>query len=424
MINVWWLLLLLPAAALSGYLAAVRGKAREVGGGRRELPDAYLRGLNFLLNEEPDKAIEVFIHAISVDSDTVEMHLALGNLFRRRGEVERATRIHRNLVARAGLDRRQRAEALFELGQDYFKAGLLDRAESLFLELIRCGRHVERAQRYLLQVYELEKEWGKAITAARDLARRSGADCSAVTAQYHCEIAETALTDGDYETARRNAGRAVDADRRCVRATMQLGRIEAALGHHRQAIRIWRRIEEQDARFIGEVANLVASSYEIINDGSGLDEYLHKAVEKHGHIRLVLALAARLEKQAGHRKAGEFLTDWLRRKPSLEGLRRLLELRVREASGDNRGDLELLRNLIERTVEKERNYECRNCGFTARTLHWQCPGCKNWNAFLPPSPGVPALTAPAAPAGAVTVGGQATAVPRRPPAAAPGAASG
>lgn len=392
MINVWWLLLLLPAAALSGYLAAVRGKPRGAGGGRRELPDAYLRGLNFLLNEEPDKAIEVFIHAISVDSDTVEMHLALGNLFRRRGEVERATRIHRNLVARAGLDRRQRAEALFELGQDYFKAGLLDRAESLFLELIRCGRHVERAQRYLLQVYELEKEWGKAIAAAHGLARRSGADCNAVTAQYHCEIAETALTDGDYETARRNAARAVDADRSCVRATMQLGRIEAALGRHRQAIRIWRRIEEQDARFIGEAANLVASSYEIINDGKGLDEYLHNAVEKHGHIRLVLALVARLEKQAGHRQAGEFLTGWLRRKPSLEGLRRLLEFRVRDASGDNRGDLELLRTLIERTVEKERNYECRNCGFTARFLHWQCPGCKNWNTFLPPSPGVPTPT--------------------------------
>ena len=157
MVDTLWLLLL-PLAAGSGWWAAKRDQKRQKKTGRYDLPSAYFKGLNFLLNEQPDKAIEVFLKVLEIDSETVEMHLALGSLFRRRGEIERATRIHKNLIARPNLNKLQREQALFELGQDYFKAGLLDRAESLFLELLEVDQHSEQAFVHLLQIYEQEKE--------------------------------------------------------------------------------------------------------------------------------------------------------------------------------------------------------------------------------------------------------------------------
>src|SRR5436190_18436361 len=179
--------LLLPLAFLSGWFAA-RLEARRQAGRSFDLPSAYFKGLNFLLNEQPDKAIEIFIQVLEVNSETVETHLALGNLFRRRGEVERAIRIHQNLIARPTLNREQRTYALLELGQDYFKAGLFDRAENLFLELAEVRAHSEQALRLLLNIYQQEKEWDKAIQTGRRFARVSGKRMDDVIAQYYCEL--------------------------------------------------------------------------------------------------------------------------------------------------------------------------------------------------------------------------------------------
>src|SRR4030067_1079248 len=167
---------------LLGMIAGARFAQRRQAKRSLDLPSAYFKGLNFLLNEQPDKAIEVFIQVLEVNSDTVETHLALGNLFRRRGEVEGAIRVHQNLIARPTLDKDQRTHALLELGQDYLKAGLLDRAESLFLELgeIRAAR--EAALRHLLHIYQQEKEWEKAGSVARKLARASGRKLAHVSA--------------------------------------------------------------------------------------------------------------------------------------------------------------------------------------------------------------------------------------------------
>ena len=178
--NLLWLLL--PLAAASGWLGARIEQKRRARRNAFDLPSAYFKGLNFLLNEQPDKAIEVFTQVLEVNSETVETHLALGNLFRRRGEVERAIRIHQNLIARPTLDREQRSHALLELGQDYLKAGLFDRAENLFLELAEIRLHSEQALRLLLRIYQQEKEWGKAISSARKLARLSGENMNSVIA--------------------------------------------------------------------------------------------------------------------------------------------------------------------------------------------------------------------------------------------------
>ena len=375
--------LLLPLAAASGWWVARLDLKLRPAKAARDFPSAYFKGLNFLLNEQPDKAIEVFIKVLEVDSETVETHLALGNLFRRRGEVERAIRIHQNLIARPTLDKEQRSQALLELGQDYLKAGLFDRAENLFLELAEYRLHNRQALHFLMQIYQQEKEWEQAISICWKLARVAGKNLDDVIAQYYCELAEQAVAAEDVTTAQGFIRQALSADRQCVRASILLGRLEAMQGRHRDAIKAWKRIEEQDAHYLGEVAEEMAESFKALDDEDGLYDYLRAALQAHGGVSLMLALAAVIKKRQGIGAAEEFVVEWLHREPSVHGLHYLLDLHLAEADASAKDDLVLLRGIIGALVEQQRGYICRQCGFKGKSLHWQCPGCKRWNAMKP-----------------------------------------
>ncbi|MEW8498538.1 MAG: tetratricopeptide repeat protein, partial [Candidatus Thiodiazotropha taylori] len=185
--------MLLPVAAASGWFAARRGVAVKSQKQPQEISPVYFKGLNYLLNEQPDKAIDLFIKLLDVDSDTVETHLALGNLFRRRGEVERAIRIHQNLIARPSLSREQRAQALLELGQDYMRAGLFDRAENLFIELTELKLHNEQANIYLLEIYQQEKDWKRCLEVADRITVSHYPALHNSIAHFYCELAEEQL---------------------------------------------------------------------------------------------------------------------------------------------------------------------------------------------------------------------------------------
>ncbi len=375
--------LLLPLAAASGWWIARLDHKQRPTKGARDFPSAYFKGLNFLLNEQPDKAIEVFVKVLEVDSETVETHLALGNLFRRRGEVERAIRIHQNLIARPTLDKEQRSQALLELGQDYLKAGLFDRAENLFLELAEYRLHNRQALHFLMQIYQQEKEWEQAISICRKLARVAGKNLDDVIAQYYCELAEQAVAGGDSTAAQGFIKQALSADRQCVRASILLGRLEATQGRHRDAIKAWKRIEEQDTHYLGEVVEEMAESFKALDDEDGLYDYLRAALQAHGGVSLMLTLAAAIKKRQGIEAAEKFVVEWLHREPSVHGLYYLLDLHLAEADASVKDDLILLRGIIGALVEQQRGYICRQCGFKGKSLHWQCPGCKRWNVMKP-----------------------------------------
>lgn len=374
--------LLLPAAAASGWFAA-RLEYRRQQRQNFDLPAAYFKGLNFLLNEQPDKAIEIFIKVLEVNSETVETHLALGNLFRRRGEVERAIRIHQNLIARPTLDREQRSHALLELGQDYLKAGLLDRAENLFLELSEISAHSEPALKLLLHIYQQEKEWEKAIPVARKLGRVSGRKMDDVIAHYYCELAEQDLIRHNTSAAREHLRQALHTDPNCVRASILLGDLEAEEGRLREAIRAWRRVEEQDAHYLGEVAGRIADAYRRLGDEQGLYDYFHTALHRHGGVALALTFASVIRDRDGVDAAEKFVIDWLRRRPNVHGLHALIDLNLMEAVGSARDDLLLLKGIIESLRAEHLGYACTQCGFKGRTLHWLCPSCHGWNTVKP-----------------------------------------
>jgi lipopolysaccharide biosynthesis regulator YciM len=379
-IELWWLLAL-PLFFALGWLAA-RVDIRQIVSESRLLPASYFKGLNFLLNEQPDKAIEAFIEVARVNPQTIELHFALGSLFRRRGEVERAIRMHQNLAEREDLAQDQKLQALLELAQDYLKAGLLDRAEELFLKLENTA-HAEAALRFLLEIYEQEKDWHKAIGIAEKLETLSGRSYQKEIANFCCEMAARALMQSKPAEARPHLDAALAHHRMCVRANMLLGDLERDTGDRRAAITAWQRIESQNPAYLSLVAERLLTAYR--DDGcpeEGLN-LLRGYLEKYASLDLLdMVYQAKL---ATGDSAGAYrlVRDEVRRTPTLLGLDKLLEAQLLEAPAEKRHDLQLIKQLIHQHTRSLAMYKCEHCGFRARQFYWHCPACGEWETYAP-----------------------------------------
>ncbi len=370
--------LLLPLAVISGWIAARLDRKNRRGNSDGQYNSGYFRGINFVLNEQPDKAIEVFTRMLEVNTETVETHLALASLFRRRGEVERAIRIHQNLIARPTLDSEQRAVALYELAMDYHKAGLLDRAENLFLELTEIPAHTEQALRMLLTIYENEREWTKAITTARRLVPLNNEGMNLRLAQYHCELAVESIRDSDLINARKILKEALKIDSRCARASLLLGQIEADTGRWKQALEAWKQIELQDPELLDEVIDSIASAYRHIGMEQDLFAYLERRIQNNPGPRTIDQLVSIIRNQRGVDEAHRYVLDHLKKQPTLVGLRNLVDLQLDHHQSDQEQSLPLLKSTLERLAGNQQGYQCRQCGFRGLSLHWQCPACHQW----------------------------------------------
>jgi lipopolysaccharide assembly protein B len=381
MMELLWLLL--PVAAASGWLAAQRNIRRDINSNNFNLSSDYFKGLNYLLNEQPDKAIDVFIKLIDVDSDTVETHLALGALFRRRGEVDRAIRIHQNLIARSTLDAQQRTNAVVELAHDYRRAGLLDRAESLFTELTEIAEHQVYAYRQLLDIYQQEHEWNKAIQVATALQRVSGENVRPLIAHYYCELADNARQQANYEQAQQATRTAIGIDSHCVRASLLEGQLAIDIGDFAAAVLAFRRIEKQDALYLSEVIYPLQTCYQIIGQQHEFKKFLQYILERYGGITPMLVLADILRQEIGEQQATDFIVKQLHKRPSIRGLDHLLDLALAHTGSITYEHLLLLKGVTKQLLKNKPIYKCHHCGFTGKTLHWQCPSCKQWNTIKP-----------------------------------------
>lgn len=378
------LFLLLPVAALSGWLVGRGGQTRRVPEADcTEIPADYFKGLNYLLNEQQDRAIEVFTQMLEADSNKVETHLALGSLFRRRGEVDRAIRIHQNLIARPMLEPEHRNAALFELGQDYLRAGVFDRAETLFRELVENRSHSRQAFRFLLDIYQQEKDWDRAIQAARRLESVTGEKRGDLIAHYYCELAEEGIQRRETAAARKLLRRALSAHRGCARASLIEARLELDEGNYKGAIRALKRVEQQDADFLPEITEPLIEAYSRQGRTGELRTYLEQLLNRHAAISIMLALVELVRREEGEDKAGEFIAEYLRRRPSVRGMDRLIEINLNRSEGPARANLQILKDVTDQMLMDKPVYKCANCGFTGRILHWQCPGCKQWNTVKP-----------------------------------------
>jgi lipopolysaccharide biosynthesis regulator YciM len=378
-IGLFWLLL--PLAAAASWFLARKGTDRRRGAQVDRLRSTYFRGLNYLLNEQQDKAIEVFLQIAEVDSDTVETQLALGNLFRRRGEVDRAIRVHQALVSRPTLSSEQKTQAMLELGEDFMRAGLLDRAETLFADLVGAG--APRALAHLVAIYQQERDWHKAIEHARRLEEVTGESHAREIAQFHCELAEQALARGDPHEARRQIDEAFAIEPGSVRALILSARIALDAGDAQTAARAYEQVVEQDIEFVPEVLQPMLSTLSSLGEAQRAENVLRSLIERYPGISPVLALTRLIEARDGIEAAAGFLADQLRRRPSVRGLGALIELEARRDGHRDGAALTLLGELARQLAEGHAVYRCTRCGFGARSYHWQCPGCKNWASVRP-----------------------------------------
>ncbi len=376
----WWLLAL-PLFFGIGWVTA-RVDIKSLLSESRQVPSSYFRGLNFLLNEQQDKAIESFLQVAKENPQTVELQFALGSLFRRRGEVDRAIRMHQDLIAREDLPAEERRQATFELAQDYFKAGLLDHAESVLVKMAESDPSAE-VHRYLLDIYIQEKDWEKAIGAARKLEVSAQRNYQKEIANYYCELAITEQIHGRGEAARGYLDRALEANRKCVRANLLRGEWLAREGRHEEALAAWKAIESQDAAYLGLAAEGMVESYQALGrPGEGLS-LLRGLQNRYPGLDLLNVVYQATAEHEGDEAAWRLVRDEVRRNPTLVGLDRLIDAELLRAPPERRQDLQLMKSLVHSHAQALSVYLCGSCGFKARQFFWQCPACGGWETFAP-----------------------------------------
>lgn len=382
MINLWPLLL--PAAAWSGWWVANRTNPSKEPNPYNRLSREYVVGLNYLLNEQSDKAVDIFIKLLEVDSDTVETHLALGSLFRRRGEVDRAIRIHQNLIARPQLSILQRKEALMALGQDYMSAGVFDRAERIFLEVVELSGSKESSSLHgLLAIYQQEKAWEKALDIIKKLEISTGNSLNHQAAHYYCEMAQQALKVKALDRATYCIKQAMNVDPASVRASLMHATIEMQEGRFKQAIRALKRVPQQDAEFLTEIIEPLVFCHKELNLMPECIDYLQQTLESHPRASVIFVIAEYLRQNKGVDTAIDFVADNLNKYPSIRGLNRLIDWHLESAYGKVREKLQMLYNITSKFLDNKPVYRCGQCGFGGKHLHWLCPSCKQWGKMKP-----------------------------------------
>jgi lipopolysaccharide biosynthesis regulator YciM len=372
------LLALIPAAAWTGWILAKSKVSRGERKRNRSFSNRYFQGLNYLLDEQPDKAIAVFIEMAEVTADTIETHLALGSLFRRRGEVERAIRVHQNIISKPGLEEGQKTRALLELGEDYMRAGLFDRAESLFGELTERESHAPSALRHLLDIYQQEKDWAKALQQAQKLEAVSDEKMGLVMAHFCCEMAEIDLQADKPSAARKHLRQARRHFPECIRARFILARIAIQQEMFSEALDVYEEIAEMDMEYIHEILQAYLDCAKSAGEFPRALASMESWIGKYDGVSLLLSQTSVIRDEQGLEAATRYLAEALTRRPSVKGLDHLIELKLEGGPETESGD-EILRAVAQKLLVRQPSYRCTHCGYAGHSHHWQCPSCKSWS---------------------------------------------
>ncbi|RKR02462.1 lipopolysaccharide biosynthesis regulator YciM [Kushneria sinocarnis] len=383
------LLALLTAAIAIGWLLGRRERRRhrhDHARGTRTLSRDYFVGLNFLLNEQPDQAIETFTQALEVNSETIDTHIALGNLFRLRGEADRAVRIHQNLLARPALSTLQSDQVQLELARDFFHLGVLDRAERLARAVVdgTGDQEMRLAARHLLvDLFEREQEWQQALDIAQPQLIRQDERVQHAAAHWLCELAIIDINQGSPGPARRRLKQALSIDEQCVRATWLMADIEHRAGRYRDEIRTLKRIRDQDSAFTPLIFEPIRQAFELLDDQPGLKSFLEEQVERTPFVTAMIMLAEQLRHQQGVEAAAALVGKQLEQHSSLRGIDYLTSLYTDQAEDDSRDHLTLLKRHTGQLLEQRPRFRCHHCGLAGDTLYWQCPRCRHWSTLKP-----------------------------------------
>ncbi|EPD3275535.1 lipopolysaccharide assembly protein LapB [Cronobacter sakazakii] len=378
------LFLLLPVAAAYGWYMGRRSAQQDKEQEANRLSRDYVAGVNFLLSNQQDKAVDLFLEMLKEDTGTVEAHLTLGNLFRSRGEVDRAIRIHQSLMESASLTYDQRLLAVQQLGRDYMAAGLYDRAEGMFNQLVDETDFRVGALQQLLQIYQATSDWQKAIDAAERLVKLGKEHQRVEIAHFYCELALQAMSNEDMDRAMSLLKKGAAADRNSARVSIMMGRIFMARGDYAHAVEMLEKVISQDRELVSETLEMLQMCYQQLGKPDEWAEFLRRCVEENTGAEAELMLAQVLEQREGADSAQIYITRQLQRHPTMRVFHRLMDYHLHEAEeGRAKESLMVLRDMVGEQVRTKPRYRCQKCGFTAFTLYWHCPSCRAWSTIKP-----------------------------------------
>lgn len=373
-----WFIYLLPIFGfILGYFIARRRLRKH----KRQLrfSNDYFQGLNYLLNDEQDKALDIFIELVETDWETIDTSLALGTIFRRQGEIDKAIKLHQSLLARPSLPAEYKSTVLLALAKDYLNAGWLDRAEGLFKEVIIDPDFSKEAQQCLMSIYEQEQEWDQAINIARRFQRKSDSELTKITAQYYCEKSQQMLQQGDLKEAEALATQALTTDNNCVRASILLASLSIKRGRYQKAIHFLRQVEIQDIYLFPLVIEQLLLCYRSISNLNKALNYLKSVDQKYPEISLVSQLTQLINEIHGPQEAFQYLTQAVKQKPSLMALKTLLTVKLPDKDCSE----SILSDIVDAIMDKQSDFQCGRCGYSANTHVWLCPSCHSWSSMLP-----------------------------------------
>ncbi|MGY0580436.1 MAG: lipopolysaccharide assembly protein LapB [Paraglaciecola chathamensis] len=378
------LFLLLPVAAGYGWVMG-RNSVRQAQRKQSSiLSKHYYKGLNFLLSDEPDKAVDTLIKMINLDSDTVETHIAMGKFFRHRGELDRAIRVHQNLVSKEQISPAQRESALKELGKDYVLAGFLERAENAFLQLLNSDKHFLDAQQQLFDIYQATKEWGRGIELAENMMENHGDSdelCIRIS-HFYCEQAAIYVRKNELNLAEKTLQKAIMADQNTVRPWLMLGQIAISQEQYQTAIEYLQQVPLRDISWLSEAIPLIEQSCAALNDTSQLEAILNEYWQQ--CATSYLSKVKLMARQGLTKEAADVLLEQLRKHPTMKGFKTLMGLYIeQQAPDESMNSLVLLKELVEEQIKQRPKYRCNSCGFSGGQIHWLCPSCKKWGQVKP-----------------------------------------
>jgi pentatricopeptide repeat protein len=378
-----WLFALVFAAVLSGWLLGRWQPFKKDDDPlvSDDISERYAKGLNYLLADDSDNAIRIFTDLIEVNRDTIEIHIALGNLFRSKGEVDRAIKVHQNLLARPNLTRKQRHMAIAELASDYLKAGLLDRAEKLYREMIELKADPDKAYRHLLDLYITEKSWEEAVECAQTLFKMGEPEAAVVYSQCLCEIAAEAIESGNHRLAYKKLERALEVDADSVRAALLLIKLHIKVDKLSAAKRLFVRLVRQRPEYM---VLYIEPSRQVFphNEDQQYQQFLQEQYRQHPSTRIAMALLEHYARNDEIEKARQFLSDILHQSPSFEAFE--FALRFLKSNPDQLGETwETLSAFLKALQDKKIEYVCSRCGYDSHAIQWLCPSCRNWASMKP-----------------------------------------
>jgi len=376
-----WLLAALPVIGILLFIVFRRDKGKTAR--KNHFSTEYFKGLNYLLNDEQGKALDIFVKLVETDWETIDTHFALGKIFRKNGEIDKAIKIHQGLIARPSLPERHRNRVLLELGYDYLGAGWFDRAEGLFKEVLIHDPKSEKALQNLILIYQQEKDWHKAIDAAENLFSENPSKVGPMISQYYCELADIASAKGDVSQVEHYANQSLRYDSASVRASVILADMAMSAGNYSKAKRLLQQIEKQDAEFLPMVMDKLVECHHRQNETEELLEYLDKLEQRQKNLPLLESHARVIERYKGKDAAINYVMEKLRKAPSLQGMNQLLSYKDTESDKDAYTLILGLKDAVDIMKQEQSAYQCKQCGFKTNTLYWLCPSCHNWGSVKP-----------------------------------------